>query len=48
MNDERLMRNALAHLNILNVRLDEAKIREGTGHKDMSGLLDLRARKPLV
>ncbi|PUE50925.1 SAM-dependent methyltransferase [Limnohabitans sp. 2KL-1] len=48
MYDETLMLDAFGHLDILDLRTYEADITEGTGHKGMSGLLGLTARKPLV
>lgn len=44
--DETLMMDAFGHLDILDLRTYEADITEGTGHKGMSGLLGLTARKP--
>lgn len=44
--DETLMLDAFGHLDILDLRTYEADITEGTGHKGMSGLLGLTARKP--
>ena len=46
--DEPLMLDAFGHLDILDLRTYEADITEGTGHKGMSGLLGLTARKPLA
>lgn len=46
--DEALMLDAFGHLNILDLRTYETDISEGTGHKGMSGLLGLTARKPLA
>ena len=45
--DEALMRNAFGHLEILDLRTYDAEITEGTGHKGMSGLLGLTARKAI-
>lgn len=47
MYDETLMLDAFEHLDILDLRTYEADITEGTGHKGMSGLLGMTARKPL-
>jgi hypothetical protein len=44
--DEALMLQAFGHYDILDLRTYEADITEGTGHKGMSGLLGLTARKP--
>lgn len=44
--DEALMLDTFGHLDILDLRTYEANITEGTGHKGMSGLLGLTARKP--
>lgn len=44
--DEALMLDAFGALDILDLRTYEADITEGTGHKGMSGLLGLTARKP--
>ncbi len=44
--DEALMLDTFGHLDILGLRTYEANITEGTGHKGMSGLLGLTARKP--
>lgn len=46
--DETLMLDTFGHLDILDLRTYEAVITEGTGHKGMSGLLGLTARKPLI
>ncbi|WP_396435403.1 class I SAM-dependent methyltransferase [Limnohabitans sp.] len=45
--DEEMMLDAFGHLDILDLRTYEADITEGTGHKGMSGLLGLTARKPV-
>ena len=44
--DEELMLDAFGGLDILDLRTYEAEITEGTGHRGMSGLLGLTARKP--
>lgn len=48
MYNETMMLDAFAHLDICDLRTYEADITEGTGHKGMSGLLGLTARKPLT
>jgi cyclopropane fatty-acyl-phospholipid synthase-like methyltransferase len=45
--DESLMLDAFGEMDILDLRTYEAEIDEGTGHKGMSGLLGLSARKPV-
>jgi cyclopropane fatty-acyl-phospholipid synthase-like methyltransferase len=45
--DESLMLDAFGEMDILDLRTYEAEIAEGTGHKGMSGLLGLSARKPV-
>jgi hypothetical protein len=45
MYDEALMLDAFGELDILDLRTYEAEITEGTGHRGMSGLLGLTARK---
>ena len=44
--DEAMMLDAFGHLDILDLRIYETEITEGTGHQGMSGLLGLTARKP--
>jgi hypothetical protein len=44
--DENLLRQAFGHYDTLDLRTYEAEINEGAGHRGMSGLLGLTARKP--
>ncbi|MEY2782315.1 MAG: tRNA (cmo5U34)-methyltransferase [Pseudomonadota bacterium] len=43
--DEALVMQAFGHYDILDLRTYEAELSEGTGHKGLSGLLGLTARK---
>jgi cyclopropane fatty-acyl-phospholipid synthase-like methyltransferase len=46
--DENLLRQAFGHYDTLDLRTYEAEINEGAGHRGMSGLLGLTARKPMA